>query len=48
MTGVRFPVGLIAKIEAWAKRQPDKPTKAGAIRRLVELGLTVKAKGKKE
>jgi hypothetical protein len=31
-------------IRAWAKKQPDIPPLAPAIRRLVELGL--KAKGK--
>jgi hypothetical protein len=29
-------------IKAWAKSQDDRPTMAEAIRRLVELGLTVR------
>jgi hypothetical protein len=29
-------------IRAWAKKQPDEPPLAPAIRRLVELGLTIK------
>ena len=31
-----------AEIKSWAKKQPDHPALAAAIRRLVELGLTVK------
>jgi len=30
-------------IKAWAKKQPDQPALATAIRRLVELGLAVRA-----
>ena len=30
----------------WAESQPDMPTLSEAIRRLVELGLTVKTKGR--
>lgn len=40
MTGVRLPVALETAIAAWAKRQDDRPSKAEAIRRLVELGLS--------
>jgi hypothetical protein len=32
-----------ASIIRWAESQPDKPSLAEALRRLVELGLTVKA-----
>jgi hypothetical protein len=35
---------FIAKLDAWALTQEDKPARAEAVRRLVELGL--KAKGK--
>jgi hypothetical protein len=31
-----------AEIKSWAKKQPDHPPLAAAIRRLVELGLKVK------
>jgi hypothetical protein len=31
-------------IKAWAKSQEDRPSMAEAIRRLVEIGLTAKAK----
>jgi hypothetical protein len=36
----------LAQIVAWAARQKDHPSRAEAIRRLVELGLTVKTKAK--
>jgi hypothetical protein len=32
-------------IVRWAENQPDNPTLSEAIRRLVELGLTVTSKG---
>jgi hypothetical protein len=35
---------FMATLDAWCSRQVDKPSRAEAIRRLVELGL--KAKGK--
>jgi hypothetical protein len=44
MVGVRMSEELQDDIRAWAKKQPDIPPLAPAIRRLVELGL--KAKGK--
>jgi hypothetical protein len=34
------------QIKAWAKKQDDNPPLATAIRRLVELGLTVRARPK--
>ena len=39
--GVRISDGLMAEIEAWAK--PEYLSRSEAFRRLVELGLTVKA-----
>ena len=39
MTGVRLSDDTVRKIEMWARKQPDTPTRAEAIRRLVELGL---------
>jgi hypothetical protein len=33
------------RIDEWRRRQEDLPSRAEAIRRLVELGLTVKTKG---
>ena len=40
MTGVRIPAELDAKLTAWIERQGDpKPSRAQAIRRLIEKGL---------
>jgi hypothetical protein len=49
-TGIRPLMGFRADdmtrgaIVKWAENQPDKPTLSEAIRRLVELGLTVKTR----
>jgi hypothetical protein len=40
----RMPTALIGEVEAWAK--VNRATRSEAIRRLVELGLTVKTKSK--
>ena len=40
----RMPPGLIAEVEAWATA--NDATRSEAIRRLVELGLTIRAKSK--
>jgi len=37
---VRMPKGLIDEVEAWARHQ--KTSRSDAIRRLVEVGLSVK------
>lgn len=42
--GFRATPVLRASIVKWAENQPDLPTLSEATRRLVELGLTVKAK----
>ena len=42
VTALRLPATLTKSIEAWAARQEDKPNRSEALRRLVELGLTVK------
>jgi hypothetical protein len=47
LVGVRMPEEFQAEIKAWAKKQQDHPALAPAIRRLVELGLTVKAPAKR-
>jgi hypothetical protein len=39
VTAVRTSPQLRATIDGWASRQPDKPPRSEAIRRLVELGL---------
>jgi hypothetical protein len=43
MMGFRASPVLRASIVRWAENQPDMPTLSEATRRLVELGLTVKA-----
>jgi hypothetical protein len=42
LVGVRMTEEFQATIQAWAKKQSDKPALAPAIRRLVEMGLKVK------
>jgi hypothetical protein len=44
MLGFRATDELRGKIVHWAEFQPDLPKLSEAVRRLVELGLTVKAK----
>jgi len=44
MLAFRAPPAFTAEVEAWAKRQPDSPSRSEAIRRLVELALTAKGK----
>jgi hypothetical protein len=44
MMGFRAAPVLRASIVRWAENQPDRPTLSEATRRLVELGLKVKAK----
>jgi hypothetical protein len=29
----------VAEIDAWAARQPDKPSRSEALRRLIDLGI---------
>ena len=46
MMGFRAAPVLRASIVKWAENQTDAPTLSEATRRLVELGLTVKTKGR--
>jgi hypothetical protein len=46
MVGVRMPEDFQNLIRAWAAKQSDKPPLAAAIRRLVEIGLTVRTPAK--
>jgi hypothetical protein len=39
---MRLSDEFIAKVDSWAEKQDDKPGRTEAMRRLVELGLTVK------
>jgi hypothetical protein len=42
LVGVRMAEEFQAEIKLWAKKQPNQPPLATAIRRLVELGLKAK------
>jgi hypothetical protein len=44
LIGQRWHHELLLGIDEWRGKQPDLPSRAEAIRRLVELGLKVKAK----
>jgi hypothetical protein len=46
LMGFRASPVMRASVVRWAENQPDKPTLSEAIRRLVELGLTVKTAGR--
>ena len=46
LMGFRADAKIRAAIVNWAEKQPDTPTLSEAIRRLVELGLTIKPKAK--
>jgi hypothetical protein len=39
MLTLRAPPALTAEVEAWANRQPDRPSRSEALRRLVEIAL---------
>ena len=43
VTAVRLAPALSTEVDKWAGSQADAPTRSEAIRRLVELGLTVRA-----
>jgi hypothetical protein len=43
VTAIRLSAELRAAVDQWAAKQADAPGRSEAIRRLVELGLTVKA-----
>ena len=44
VTAVRLSPEVGTAVDQWATKQDDKPSRSEAIRRLVELGLTVKTK----
>ena len=46
VTAIRLSKEMRAAVDAWAASQGDEPGRSEAIRRLVELGLTVRAKSK--
>ncbi len=41
---MRVSDDFIEMVEQWANRQPDKPSRSEAIRRLVEIGLKARPK----
>lgn len=41
---IRLSTGFWRKVDEWRRVQPDIPTRAEAIRRLVEIGLTTERK----
>jgi len=43
VTAIRLSPDLRETVDAWAAKQKDAPGRSEAIRRLIELGLTVKA-----
>jgi hypothetical protein len=46
VTAIRLSAELRQTVDAWAAKQADEPGRSEAIRRLVELGLTVKTKAR--
>lgn len=44
---VKAPIGLIARIHAWRRRQEKPPNLSEAIRRLIEAGLDAEKKTKR-
>jgi hypothetical protein len=46
VTAIRLSAELRQTVDAWAAKQADEPGRSEAIRRLVELGLTVHTKGR--
>ena len=45
--GVRCQDEMLVAVDEWRRRQPDIPTRATAIRRLAEIGLTATPKQKR-
>jgi len=41
---MRLSPALKDKVETWAAKQPDAPSRSEALRRLVEMGLAASAK----
>lgn len=46
VTALRLPDALTKSVEVWASQQADAPNRSEALRRLVELGLTVKSRAR--
>jgi metal-responsive CopG/Arc/MetJ family transcriptional regulator len=43
-----MPPALAARVEEWAKQQPDQPSRSEAIRRMIEMVLKMKRATRKE
>jgi hypothetical protein len=43
---VRMQPDPLSALDRWVAKQPDHPTRPEAVRRLVDLGLTIKSKAK--
>jgi len=41
LIGLRLEPGALARVDRWAASQKDDPSRAEAVRRLVELGLAI-------
>lgn len=39
---MRVPTSFLKHVDDWRRKQPDLPSRAEAIRRLVEIGLKAK------
>ena len=48
LIGVRVPPVGVAELDAWIKKHAPALSRPEAIRRLIELGLTVKTKAKQQ
>jgi hypothetical protein len=42
VTAIRLSQQLRASVDQWADKQPDQPRRSEAVRRLIELGLSVR------
>jgi Arc/MetJ-type ribon-helix-helix transcriptional regulator len=45
---IRLPKEVLGEVETWASEQDGEPNRSQAIRRLIELGLTVRATKSKQ
>jgi hypothetical protein len=47
LVGVRLQPPELGRVDTWAARQNDKPSRPEALRRLANIGLDVEAKRKR-
>jgi Ribbon-helix-helix protein, copG family len=48
VTALRMPPALTARVDEWARQQPDQPSRSEAIRRMIEMALKIKEKRRNE